>query len=597
MIIADHIALTLRNRVKATPDGAAYGYSTDAGKTWQTMIWTEVLGRTDELALGLLAQGINPGENVGIISPNRPEWSIADYAIQSIRAVTVPMYTTSTPEQMEYIIRETSMRVLFAGDQSLMEKSCNLFENCPTLELVVSFDESGSTAGKHGCISLSKFVIKSDAGLKAQLDERLASANINDLATIIYTSGTTGDPKGVMLDQGSLKHLFRIHEMRLKVDTTDRSLSFLPLSHIFERGWAYFIMYSGAHNYFLQNPRTVIDVLPRVKPTLMCAVPRFFEKTYQGIQDETSRWPAIKRVFFKRAIAVGEERLRYVTANKPIPAWLQLQLAFYHKLVYSKLRKVLGGEIRFMPCAGAAASTELLTFFHSAGINIKYGYGATETTASVSCFRDYGFDLTTVGEIMPEVEVKISPEGEIMVKGNTVFRGYYKKPAETAAVLRDGWYYTGDAGSLKPGGHLVMSERMRDIMKTSVGKYVSPQRIELLLGQDPLIEQIVTIGDDRRFVMGLIVPVYDRIDALARELRLREQPREDMLKDPKLIKHLNDRFNSLQTSLQPHERMVKFTLLPEPFSIEKGEMTSTLKLRRKEISRIYKDLIEEVYSS
>lgn len=597
MIIADHIALTLRNRVKATPDGAAYGYSTDAGKTWQTMIWTEVLRRTDEIALGLLAQGINPDENVGIISPNRPEWSITDYAIQSIRAVTVPMYTTSTPEQMEYIIRETSMRVLFVGDQALVDKSCNLFENCPTLELIVSFDESESVESKPKCVCLSKFVIKSDARLRVQLDQRLASASINNLATIIYTSGTTGDPKGVMLDQGSLKHLFRIHEMRLKVDSTDRSLSFLPLSHIFERGWAYFIMYSGAHNFFLQNPRTVIDVLPRVKPTLMCAVPRFFEKTYQGIQDETSRWPAIKRVFFRRAIAVGEERLRYVTANKPIPAILQLQLAFYHKLVYSKLRKVLGSEIRFMPCAGAAASTELLKFFHAAGINIKYGYGATETTASVSCFKDYGFDLATVGEIMPEIEVKISPEGEIMVKGKTVFRGYYKKPAETAAVLRDGWYYTGDAGSVKPGGHLVMSERMRDIMKTSVGKYVSPQRIELLLGQDPLIEQIVTIGDDRRFVMGLIVPVYDRIDALARELRLREQPREDMLKDPKLIKHLNDRFNSLQTSLQPHERMVKFTLLPEPFSIEKGEMTSTLKLRRKEISRIYKDLIEEVYSS
>ncbi|PKP23897.1 MAG: long-chain fatty acid--CoA ligase [Bacteroidetes bacterium HGW-Bacteroidetes-22] len=450
---------------------------------------------------------------------------------------------------------------------------------------------------KPKCTCLPKFVVKSDARLRAQLDQHLADAKIDDLATIIYTSGTTGDPKGVMLDQGSLKHLFKIHEMRLKVDSTDRSLSFLPLSHIFERGWAYFMMYSGAHNYFLQNPRTVIDVLPRVKPTLMCAVPRFFEKTYQGIQDETSRWPAIKRVFFKRAMAVGEERLKYVTANKPIPAVLRLQLAFYHKLVYSKLRRVLGGEIRFMPCAGAAASTELLTFFHSAGINIKYGYGATETTASVSCFKDYGFDLVSVGEIMPEVDVKISPEGEIMVKGNTVFRGYYKKPVETAAVLRDGWYYTGDAGSVKAGGHLVMSERMRDIMKTSVGKYVSPQRIELLLGQDPLIEQIVTIGDDRRFVMGLIVPVYDRIDALARELRLREQPREDMLKDPKLIQHLNERFISLQTSLQPHERMVKFTLLPEPFSIEKGELTSTLKLRRKEISRIYKDLIEEVYSS
>lgn len=597
MINADHIALTLRNRVNATPNGAAYGFSTDAGLTWQTMTWTEVLRRTDEIALGLLARGVQADDKIGIISPNRPEWSMADYAIQSVRGVSVPMYTTSTPEQMAYMVRETGMRILFTGDAALSQKACTLFETCPTLEFVVCLEEAAEAASGAKCLTLSQFVIKSDVKLRQILDQRLSETRITDLATIIYTSGTTGEPKGVMLDQENLKQLFKIHEMRLKVDSTDRSLSFLPLSHIFERGWAYFMMYSGALNYFLQNPRTVIEVLPRVKPTLMCAVPRFFEKTYQGIQDETSRWPAVKRFIFKRAIAVGEERLRYLTASKPIPASLQLRLSFYHKLVYSKLRKVLGGEIRFMPCAGAAAAPELLRFFHAAGIDVKYGYGATETTATVSCFLDQGFQFKTVGSIMPEVFVKTTDEGEIMVKGGTVFKGYYNKPVETAAVLKDGWYYTGDAGSVLPGGHLVMTERMRDIMKTSVGKYVSPQQIELLLGQDPLVEQIVTIGDDRRFVMGLIVPVYDRIDALARELRLREQPREDMLKDPKLIQHLNDHFLALQKGLQPHERMVKFTLLPEPFSIEKGEMTSTLKLRRKEISRIYKDLIEEVYSS
>lgn len=596
MIHADHIALTLRNRVKATPNGTAYGFSNDSGKTWKTITWTEVLHRTNRIAFGLLHHGVMPNDKIGIISPNRPEWSLTDYAVQSVRGITVPMYTTSTPEQMTYIIRETEMKILFVGDSALLAKSCSLFEACPSLQRVIRFDSDGVLADSR-CLTLDQFASDGNPELITSLNQRLADTSITDLATIIYTSGTTGEPKGVMLDQGNLKELFRIHELRLKVDETDRSLSFLPLSHIFERGWAYFMMYRGATNYFLQNPRAVIETLLTVQPTLMCAVPRFFEKTYQGIQDETSRWPAIKRAIFKRAIAVGEERLAYVTAKRKIPWLLQIRLAFYHKLVYSKLRKVLGGQIRFMPCAGAAAAPELLRFFHAAGIDVKYGYGATETTATVSCFQDQGFEFGTVGEVMPGLEVKTTPEGEIMVKGATVFKGYYNKPAETAAALRDGWYYTGDAGSVYPDGRLVMTERLRDIMKTSVGKYVSPQRIELLLGQDPLVEQIVTIGDDRRFVMGLIVPVYDRIDALARELRLREQPREDLLKDPKLIEHLNNHFMALQHELQPHERMVKFTLLPEPFSIEKGEMTSTLKIRRKEISRIYRDLIEEVYSS
>lgn len=597
MINADHIALTLRNRVKASPNRDAYGFSADSGKTWQTITWTEVLRQVDSVALGLLDREVMPDDKIGIISPNRPEWSVVDYAVQSVRGVSVPMYTTSTIEQMAYIIRETEMKILFVGDNSILGKACALFDMCPSLKQVVRFDPVAGSATSDRCIGLDAFRVETSAPLQKELENRLKNAVVSDLATIIYTSGTTGEPKGVMLDQGNLKELFRIHELRLKVDETDRSLSFLPLSHIFERGWAYFMMYRGATNYFLQNPRAVIETLPKVKPTLMCAVPRFFEKTYQGIQDETSRWPAIKRAIFRRAIAVGEERLTYVTRNQQIPWILSLKLAFYHKVVYSKLRKVLGGAIRFMPCAGAAAAPELLRFFHAAGIDVKYGYGATETTATVSCFQDLGFEFGTVGEVMPGVEVKVTEEGEILVKGGTVFKGYYNKPQETASALRDGWYYTGDAGSVFPDGRLVMTERLRDIMKTSVGKYVSPQRIELLLAQDPLVEQIVTIGDDRRFVMGLIVPVYDRIDALARELRLREQPREDMLKDPKLIEHLSRHFMKLQQTLQPHERMVKFTLLPEPFSIEKGEMTSTLKIRRKEISRIYKDLIEEVYSS
>jgi len=398
-----------------------------------------------------------------------------------------------------------------------------------------------------------------------------------------------------MLSQDNFISCITNHAKRLNVTEKDVSLCFLPLSHIFERSWTFYMLYKGATNVFLENPKAVIEELAKARPTVMCTVPRFYEKTYEGIRKEEAKWPIVKRKIFDRAMSIGHEYSDYLKNNSRPPSGLAFKRVIADKLVLKKLRSVFGGNVRFFPCAGAAIRPELLRFFHAAGIFVNYGYGATETTATVSCFKDDVYEFESCGTVMPGTTVKISENGEILIYGSTVFKGYYNKPEETAKVLKDEWYCSGDQGKFNEAGNLIMLDRINDIFKTSGGKFVSPQKIELLLGDDPFIEQIVVLGDNRKFISALIVPSFDALSRQFPSISQAIRHKKDLLSEFLITEFYRKKLEVIQEELIPYERVVKFTLLPEPFSIENDALTSTLKISRKVISAMYAGQIDAMY--
>lgn len=586
----------MRNRATRYGKREVFRFREAGAKEYRSYNWQELVSITDRVAKSLLSLGFGTKSNIGIFSDNKPQWTFADLGVLAIRGVVVPFFATASKQQLKYIVDETRMELLFVGNREQLEKALWLFANAGSLKKVVCFDESLSADEDSRCINWNEFLELGESELYGtRLEQNLQSAEPDDLATIIYTSGTTGEPKGVMLGQDNFISCFKNHDERLEVTEKDVSLCFLPLSHIFERSWTFYMLHKGAVNVYLENPRAVIEELPLARPTLMCTVPRFYEKTYEGIRKEEGRWSPIKRKIFDWAVFTGHEYSAYVKNNKRPPLGARFRRGIADKLVLKKLRSIFGGNIRFLPCAGAAIRPELLRFFHAAGLFVNYGYGATETTATVSCFRDDVYEFESCGTVMPGTIVKISDQGEILVKGPTVFKGYYNKPAETDQVLKDGWYYSGDQGKFTMAGNLMMYDRINDIFKTSGGKFVSPQKVELLLSEDLFIEQVVLLGDNRKFISALIVPSFDALRAQFPSTGATQQDNKSLITDAPVLEFFRKRLDLIQEELIPYEKVVKFTLLPEPFSIENDALTSTLKIKRKVISDRYASLIDAMY--
>jgi long-chain acyl-CoA synthetase len=593
----EHIAHMVRERAARYGSREVFRYLDKKNRSYKSYSWNEFTRDADKVSRALISLGFGHESLIGIFSHNRMEWSITDIGILGIRGVVVPFFGTASKSQVKYIVDETGMQLMFVGNDEQLEKATWLLDHSTTLQKIVIFQE-GTNITDDRCITWENFLrLGEDPLFGTELNHLLDEAQPMDLATIIYTSGTTGEPKGVMLGHDNFMKCFEIHDNRLDITDRDVSFCFLPLSHVFERTWTYLLMHVGAVNIFLDNPREVIELLPVANPTLMCTVPRFFEKTFEGIQVETAKWPKIKKGIFNWAINIGHRCNEYRSISADLPASLKFKHAIAEKLVLKKLRNVFGKNMRQMPCAGAAIREDLLRFFHATGLFVNLGYGATETTASVACFKTDRYEFESVGTVMPGLAVKFSNEDEIMVKGPTIFRGYYKKPDETAKVLKDGWYMTGDKGHYTKDGNLVMSDRLKDLFKTSVGKYVSPQKLELLLGQEKLIEQVIVVGDNRKYVSALIVPSFGHLRETAEKLGLDPSDRKNLVSHDAIISHFHEKINELQSDITPYERVVKFTLLTEPFSIENSAMTSTLKLRRKVIAELYKDEIELMYSA
>jgi len=569
-----------------------------ADKSWTPITWTEFWQAIELTAKALLANGVKPGDNVAIMSRNMPEWTITDYALQLVRAVSVPLFSATSVAQAEYMLNETECVLFFVGEQEQYDVAHQLIHKVASMRKIVAFDKDVQLDANSSSQYFADF---QDEGRKDELVTELAirsgEAKASELCTILYTSGTSGEPKGVMLSVANFVHCLHIHDLRLTVDDKDVSLCFLPLSHIFERGWTFNVLSKGMTSYYLRNPKEVVDAVKVVKPTLMCSVPRFFEKTYEGVNATIANSSSIKQAMFKWAINVGGKRLDYIWNKKPVPLTLSWAYAVADKLVLAKGRAALGGNFRFMVCGGAALSLDIIHFFEQVGIHIKIGYGLTETVATVTCLLDDDINTSSVGKIMPTLDIKIGENDEVMVKGGTIFMGYYKKPELTAEVFKDGYFCTGDAGYLDENGYLFLKDRIKDIIKTSSGKYVAPQKIEMLLTADKYIEQITIIGSERKYVTALVVPAAITFGQLMIEMGLEGKSREEQVKEKSVIAFYQNRIDMLQKDLSPFEQVKKIVLLPNEFTIQTGELTPSLKIKRRVVAEQFKAEIESMYKA
>lgn len=589
-----HIVKCLRDQVIS--GGARTALRHKVADVWQDISWQAFGEQMDSLSLALLAQGINVQDKVGIFSNNMPRWTIADFASLQLRAVTVPIYATNTPAQAAYILDNADVKVLFVGEQEQHDAAVSFFDDCPKLELIVAM--SADIDLREHCASLhwDEFVAMGQQTPREEFQLRLDEANCDDILTLIYTSGTTGQPKGVMLDYNNIGCQLEGHDERLGLTNQDVSLCFLPLSHVFERAWTFYVLYKGATNCYLQDTMQVRDALGEIKPTVMSAVPRFYEKIFSAIHEKVSRAPFARKLVFTWAVNMGA-KMAACQQEQRSPSWLLTRShKLADKLVLAKLRDLLGGRISFMPCGGAKLDETIGRFFHAIGINVKLGYGMTETTATVSCWGDETFNPDSIGTSMPGAQVKIGENNEILVKGPMVMRGYYKLPEETEKTFDEhGFLKTGDAGHFDEQGNLFITDRIKELMKTSGGKYIAPQMIEGAIGKDHYIEQIAVIADTRKFVSALIVPCFDTLEEYAKELNIKYHDRMELIKNNEVVEMFEKRLHELQHELAKFEKVKKFTLLPKAFSIDKGELTPTQKLRRKVISDRYQDEIDEMY--
>ncbi|MBG5950158.1 AMP-binding protein [Proteus sp. G2618] len=560
------------------------------------MSWELVEKKTHALSNALLEMGVNVQENIGIFSQNTIDWSLADIASLQLRAVTVPLYATSSVEQAAYILNDANIRILFVGDQKQYDIVSELLALCPQLEHIIVFNSDVVLNENTPSCYLEDLINQTQFQYDEVLKQRINECSLDDLFTLIYTSGTTGEPKGVMLDYTSLASQLYLHDERLSLSDKDVSLCFLPLSHVFERAWSFYVMHTGAVNVYLTDTHAVKEAMSAVKPTVMCAVPRFYEKVYSAIQEKVSQASVFRQFIFKWAIKQGEKQ-REAQLNQRQQGFIsRLCYRFADKKVLNPLRQILGGRVRFLPAAGARLDDAVIRFFLATGINIKYGYGMTETCATVSCWEENKYKLGSIGTPLPGVEVRIGAENEIQVRGSIVMKGYFNKPEDTAAAFtEDGWLRTGDAGALDSDGMLFITERLKDLMKTSNGKYIAPQMIEGTLGQDRFIEHIAVIADTRKFVSALIVPCFDALEEHARVLNLKYQDRMELLRHTKIKELFDERLREMQKNFAGFHQVKRFTLLAEGFSMESGELTPTLKLRRKIISERYRNEIELMY--
>jgi long-chain acyl-CoA synthetase len=579
----------------------AYSYLSDG--EWKVEKWPAFNEKVNAVACALETLGLKEQEMIAIFSANCPQIVISDFAAYANRAVPVSIYSTSSADQVQYILNDSRAAIALAGNAEQFEIVCNVAKNCPNLKIVVAFDNGVDTT--KAPVTAMHFDELMELGRAASqkcrdaVASRSAAATPQDIATLIYTSGTTGEPKGAVLPHSCFNAALRLHKEHLhQLSEDDTSICFLPLSHIFEKAWTYFCFSMGMRVAINPNPREIQESLRQVKPTCMCSVPRFWEKVYTGVQDRIANMPRLQRALINRALRVGYRRnLVYKRAGRKVPYLLELQYRFFDRKIFAALRHVIGMDNgRFFPTAGAPLSPNIVEFLHSCGINIVIGYGLSETTATVSCFPEHDFTIGTVGRLMPELEVKIGENDEILVKGETIMSGYFNKPVETAAAFtEDGWFRTGDAGYIDETGALVLTDRIKDLFKTSNGKYIAPQAIESRLGEDRFIEQVAVIGDRRKYVTAIIIPAFEALKEYARRKQIAFRDNVDLVRNADIRKMIEERIEGLQEGFASFEKVKKFTLLPHEFTIESGELTNTLKLRRPVINRRYAEQIEAMY--
>ena len=590
----------IHEQAKKYGEKTALSYRDYSCNKWIPISWNTFSEKVTTVSNALVELGIRVQQNIAVFSQNMPEDFYVDFGAYGIRAVTIPFFPNSSPSQIKYMVDDAEIRLIFVGEQQQYDTIIPIFPLSSTLEHLVIFDRN---VVRH---PTDRFSIYFDDFLKLglqrshqeEVNRRTALARPEDIANILYTSGTTGVSKGVVLTHKMYQTAMRENDKVLPLSENDIFLNFLPFTHVFERGWAYLGLSEGCQQAINLRPTDILQSLKEVHPTCMSAVPRFWEKVYEGVLEKANHLSGLKRKLFRKAMTIGRiYQIDYLSKGRKPPMWLSLEYKFLESTIIDVLKKSLGLErSNFFPTAGAAISKEVEAFVHICGIQMITGYGLTESTATVSCGRiGQPFTIGSVGRVLEGVTAKIGENDEILLKGDTIFKEYYRKPKETHEVIDDeGWFHTGDAGYIK-NGELFLTDRIKDLYKTSNGKYIAPQQIESKLIVDRFIDQIVVIADRHKYVSALIVPSYTLLQEYAKQQGIAHESLEELCNNPQIHRYLSERINTLQQDLAYYEQVKKFCLLPQPFSMERNEITSTLKMRRKVIFEHYSEEIESMY--
>lgn len=595
-----HMSVLIHEQAKKYGEKVALNYRDFGSLKWKTASWNEFSQVVKVVSNALLNLGVKVQENIGVFSQNTVQYLYTDFGAFGIRAVTIPFYATSSEQQVQYIIGDAQIRFLFVGEQEQYDKAHRIFPLCPTLERIIVFDSSVRINPNDPNTIFFDDFLKLGEGLprQSEVESLYKQANYEDLANILYTSGTTGDSKGVMLTYGQYHAAFAANDKCVPVGEKDRIMNFLPFTHIFERGWMILCLTEGAELIVNTYPKEVQQSMRETHPTCMSSVPRFWEKVLVGVKEKIDNANPVERKLFKKALAVGRKHnIEYLSRGKRPPLPLHMEYKMYEKTLFSLIKKQLGLEnAHFFPTAGAAVSEEVEEFVHSIGINMIVGYGLTESLATVSCDHlGEPFTVGSVGQPIEGIEIKIGENEEILLKGPTITKGYYKRDAlNEQAFDADGFFHTGDAGYVKDG-ELYLKERIKDLFKTSNGKYIAPQMIESKLLVDKFVEQIAIIADERKFVSALIVPEFHMLEEYAKDNNISYNSREELCKNERINQMIRERIDTLQQQLATYEQIKRFTLLPRAFSMEAGELTNTLKIRRPILLKNYAKEIEKMY--
>lgn len=597
-----HLSTVIFNQAKKYGKRAALYYRDDETKTWNPISWNQFADSIRQIGASLIEGGIAEDSKIGIFSQNFCEAFIADFANFTARCVSVPMYATSTAAQIEYIVNDSEIPLIYVGEQYQYDVALEVLKTSKNLKKLVVFDKGVDLRGCESAVYFADLIDKKYSDdVFAEMQRRMSKASQEDLMSVLYTSGTTGQPKGVTLHQYNYTQAMISHDERLSVTSDkDKAMVFLPVTHIFERAWDYFLLYRGCTLYVNRNPSKIQETILEVRPNLMSAVPRYWEKVYAAVNEKIENSPRLLKRMFRRAIETGRVRnLEYNRYGKHSPYKIGLRYKFICKPLFRLVYKAAGLDHgKYFPCAGARLSDEINEFMHAIGINLVYGYGLTESTATVSCYlpENRNYVIGSIGKILPGVDVKISDEGEILLRGNTITAGYYKRPeANEDAFTEDGWFKTGDCGYIDHENNLYITDRIKDLFKTAGGKYIAPQQLESLFCNNKYIDQAAAIGNERKYVSMLIVPDFPALEAYAKEKGIEYASRDELIAAKEVLALYDAEVAALNSGLARYEQIKRYTLLANPFTMDKGLLTNTLKIRRKVVAELFAKEINAMY--
>ena len=595
-----HLSVLIHEQAKKYKDRAALTFQMFGSKTWRTVSWNQFSLRVKQVSNALLNLGVKPQEKIAVFSQNCVQYLYTNFGAYGVRAVTIPFYATSSEQQIQFMVNDAGVRFLFVGEQEQYDKAHRIFPLCHSLERIIIFDRSVRIS-THDTAALyfEDFVALGEKlPRQTEVEALWREAKDDDLCDILYTSGTTGDSKGVMLTYGQYAAALKANDEYVDVRDSDDVINFLPYTHIFERGWSYLCLSEGARLIINTNPHDIQESMRQTHPTCMCSVPRFWEKVYQAVLDKIDHASPMQQRLFRHALEVGRRyNIDYLSRGKRPPLTLALEYKMLDKAILRLVRNQIGlTHPNIFPTAGAKVSPEVEIFVHSIGITMIVGYGLTESLATVTCDRKgEAYTVGSVGRPLNGIDIKISDSGEVLLKGPTITPGYFKRDDVNATAFNaDGYFHTGDAGYLEKG-ELFLTDRIKDLFKTSNGKYIAPQMVEAMLLVDKYVDQVAVIADERKFVSALVVPEFRLIEEFAKDHGIAFASRDDLCVNPKIQEMMLERIKTLQQSLASYEQVKRITLLAHHFSMESGELTNTLKIKRPVIYRNYKEVIDRMY--